>query len=88
MKKAASALSAAGSAGAVARTLVKQLFLQTQLLVDNAITKLNGYRGGNRFYQNQVESAVRNLMTQSTNVKVIESIIRDVDYAKRICKLQ
>ena len=32
--------------------------------------------------QNQVESAVRNLMTQATNVKAAESIIRDVDYAK------
>jgi flagellin len=32
--------------------------------------------------QNQVESAVRNLMTQATNVKSAESIIRDVDYAQ------
>ena len=32
--------------------------------------------------QNQVESAIRNLMTQSTNISAAESIIRDVDYAK------
>ncbi|MCT7525512.1 flagellin, partial [Aliarcobacter cryaerophilus] len=32
--------------------------------------------------QNQVESAVRNLMTQSTNIKAAESVIRDVDYAE------
>jgi len=52
-----------------------------QSVVDNAITDLNGYRGDIGSTQNQVESAVRNLMTQSTNVKAAESIIRDVDYA-------
>jgi flagellin len=51
-------------------------------LIDAAITKLNGYRGDIGSTQNQVESAVRNLMTQSTNVKAAESIIRDVDYAE------
>lgn len=49
--------------------------------VDTAINKLNGFRGDIGSTQNQVESAVRNLMTQSTNVKSAESIIRDVDYA-------
>ena len=82
LKKAASALSAAGSAGAVAANFGKTIISATQLLVDNAITKLNGYRGEIGSTQNQVESAVRNLMTQSTNVKAAESIIRDVDYAK------
>jgi flagellin len=52
-----------------------------QDVVDAAITDLNGYRGDIGSTQNQVESAVRNLMTQSTNVKAAESIIRDVDYA-------
>jgi flagellin len=52
-----------------------------QTAVDNAITKLNGLRADVGSTQNQVESAVRNLMTQSTNVKAAESIIRDVDYA-------
>ena len=50
--------------------------------VDSAITKLNGYRGDIGSTQNQVESAVRNLMTQSTNIKAAESVIRDVDYAE------
>ncbi|WWW11959.1 flagellin [Arcobacter cryaerophilus gv. pseudocryaerophilus] len=50
--------------------------------IDVAITQLNGYRGDIGSTQNQVESAVRNLMTQSTNIKAAESIIRDVDYAQ------
>ena len=52
-----------------------------QTAVDTAITKLNGYRGDIGSTQNQVESAVRNLMTQATNIKNAESVIRDVDYA-------
>jgi flagellin len=50
--------------------------------IDKAITTLNGYRGDIGSTQNQVESAVRNLMTQSTNIKAAESVIRDVDYAE------
>ncbi|MCT7509587.1 flagellin [Aliarcobacter cryaerophilus] len=50
--------------------------------IDAAITQLNGYRGDIGSTQNQVESAVRNLMTQSTNIKAAESVIRDVDYAE------
>jgi flagellin len=50
--------------------------------VDTAINTLNGYRADVGSTQNQVESAVRNLMTQATNVKAAESIIRDVDYAQ------
>ena len=53
-----------------------------QSVVDTSITNLNGYRGDVGSTQNQVESAVRNLMTQATNVKAAESIIRDVDYAQ------
>lgn len=53
--------------------------LQTN--VDTAINTLNKNRGQIGSTQNQVESAVRNLMTMSTNVKSAESIIRDVDYA-------
>ncbi len=53
-----------------------------QSVVDTSITTLNGYRGDIGSTQNQVESAVRNLMTQATNVKAAESIIRDVDYAQ------
>ncbi|WP_419771214.1 MAG: flagellin [Candidatus Marinarcus sp.] len=51
-------------------------------LVDTAINDLNKKRGSIGSVQNQVDSAVRNLMTQATNVKAAESIIRDVDYAK------
>ena len=53
-----------------------------QVAIDAAITQLNGYRGDIGSTQNQVESAVRNLMTQATNVKAAEAIIRDVDYAQ------
>ncbi|QNK85157.1 flagellin [Aliarcobacter cryaerophilus] len=53
-----------------------------QASVDTAITTLNGYRGDIGSTQNQVESAVRNLMTQATNIKAAESVIRDVDYAE------
>ena len=53
-----------------------------QSVVDAAITRLNDFRGDIGSTQNQVESAVRNLMTQATNVKAAESIIRDVDYAE------
>jgi len=31
--------------------------------------------------QNQLESALRNMMTQVTNIKAAESVVRDVDYA-------
>ena len=53
-----------------------------QKAINTAITTLNGYRGDIGSTQNQVESAVRNLMTQSTNIKAAESVIRDVDYAE------
>ena len=53
-----------------------------QSAVNKAITKLNTYRSEIGSTQNQVESAVRNLMTQATNVTAAESIIRDVDYAE------
>ena len=60
--------------------LEQQLWLVK--IIDSAITQLNGYRGDIGSTQNQVESAVRNLMTQSTNIKAAESVIRDVDYAE------
>jgi flagellin len=53
-----------------------------QSTVDTAINTLNTNRGSIGSTQNQVESAVRNLMTMATNVKSAESIIRDVDYAQ------
>ncbi len=50
--------------------------------VDTALTTLNGWRADFGSTQNQLESAVRNQMTQQTNIKAAESVIRDVDYAQ------
>ncbi len=61
--------------------LTKSIAGEQQSDVNAAITTLNGYRSDIGSTQNQVESAVRNLMTQVTNVKAAESVIRDVDYA-------
>ena len=65
-----------------AATITKGQASTAQDAVNSAINKLNGFRGDIGSTQNQVESAVRNLMTQATNVKAAESIIRDVDYAQ------
>ena len=65
-----------------ANGLTSALASSEQTTVDAAITTLNGYRGDIGSTQNQVESAVRNLMTQATNIKNAESVIRDVDYAE------
>jgi len=62
-------------------TLTTGSAVSLQTKVDTAIKDLNVNRGQIGSTQNQVESAVRNLMTMSTNVKAAESIIRDVDYA-------
>ncbi|WP_419782752.1 flagellin [Malaciobacter marinus] len=50
--------------------------------IDTAINTLNGWRADFGSTQNQLESAVRNQMTQQTNIKSAESVIRDVDYAQ------
>jgi len=50
--------------------------------VDKALTELNGWRADFGSTQNQLESSIRNLMTQVTNTKAAESVIRDVDYAQ------
>ena len=68
----------AGTTGVFTRALASA----GQKAIDTAITTLNGYRGDVGSTQNQVESAIRNLMTQSTNIKAAESVIRDVDYAE------
>ena len=65
-----------------AATITKAEASTAQTAINDAINKLNGFRGDIGSTQNQVESAVRNLMTQATNVKAAESIIRDVDYAQ------
>ena len=73
-----SAGATAGTTGIFGRTAASS----GQKAIDRAISKLNGYRGDIGSTQNQVESAVRNLMTQATNIKAAESVIRDVDYAE------
>ncbi len=73
--------SAVDTAAAGTADFAKTAAASGQTAVDTAITKLNGYRGDIGSTQNQVESAVRNLATQATNVKNAESVIRDVDYA-------
>ena len=50
--------------------------------IDTAINTLNGWRADFGSTQNQLESAIRNLGTQQTNIKAAESVIRDVDYAQ------
>jgi len=49
--------------------------------IDAALNTLNGWRADFGSTQNQLESATRNMMTQQTNIKAAESVIRDVDYA-------
>ena len=75
-------LSLGALSAAAGGTLTKTIAAAQQTVINKAITTLNAYRGDIGSTQNQVESAVRNLMTQSTNVKSAESIIRDVDYAQ------
>ncbi|MFY4808187.1 flagellin [Aliarcobacter butzleri] len=72
---------AAAAANSDSTAFTKTMAASGQKAIDDAITKLNGYRGDIGSTQNQVESAIRNLTTQATNIKNAESIIRDVDYA-------
>ncbi|QNM92464.1 flagellin [Aliarcobacter cryaerophilus] len=72
----------AASVGKAGSLFSRSIASKQQKTIDDAITKLNGYRGDIGSTQNQVESAVRNLMTQSTNIKAAESVIRDIDYAE------
>lgn len=73
-----SAGATAGTTGVFTRTMAQS----GQKAIDKAITTLNGYRGDIGSTQNQIESAIRNLSTQATNIKNAESTIRDVDYAQ------
>jgi flagellin len=75
------AKASAGATAGTASVFSRALASAGQKAIDNAITALNVYRGDIGSTQNQVESAIRNLMTQSTNIKAAESVIRDVDYA-------
>ena len=69
----AAAATTAGSAQIIARTHIAA--------IDSALTELNGWRADVGSTQNQLESSIRNMMTQVTNTKAAESVIRDVDYA-------
>jgi len=51
-------------------------------VTDDAVGQLSVYRADMGSTQNQVASAIRNLITQGINITAAESIIRDVDYAK------
>ncbi len=51
-------------------------------VIDDTLDQLNAWRGEFGAVQNQIESSVRNMMTQKTNLKAAESVIRDVDYSK------
>jgi flagellin len=49
-------------------------------LLDDAITKLDGWRGDVGSSRNQITSSIDNLMQTTTNLQAAESVIRDVDY--------
>jgi flagellin len=49
--------------------------------IDTALNQMNSWRSDFGSTQNQLESALRNMATQQTNIKAAESVIRDVDYA-------
>jgi flagellin len=49
--------------------------------IDDALNTMNSWRSDFGSTQNQLESALRNMATQVTNIKAAESVIRDVDYA-------
>ncbi len=55
--------------------------LEAMEAINTALTNLNTVRAEFGSGQNQIESALRNMMTTRTNLKAAESIIRDVDYA-------
>ena len=76
-------LSAAGWSGTLDSAAALQSAARAHLsMVDCALNSLNGWRADVGSTQNQLESSVRNLMTQVTNTKAAESVIRDVDYAQ------
>jgi len=52
--------------------------------VDEALTKLNDYRGELGSVQNQLQSSGRNLFTQVTSTREAGSTIADLDYSKEI----
>ncbi|AXX93538.1 flagellin [Malaciobacter molluscorum LMG 25693] len=74
LKSAANSGTVSSFSAAKARSFMKT--------VDSALNTLNSWRADFGSTQNQLESAIRNQMTQQTNIKAAESVIRDVDYAQ------
>jgi len=72
-----------GGSGSITSTATSGAANARALLtvIDSALTQMNEWRSNFGATQNQIESAVRNLATQQTNIKAAESVIRDVDYA-------
>jgi len=70
-----------GSSGGAAATFSAGAARSYMATIDTALNTLNGWRADFGSTQNQLESAIRNQMTQQTNIKAAESVIRDVDYA-------
>ena len=68
-------------AGLGANGLTATIAGNQMTVIDSAIDTLNGWRSDFGSTQNQLESALRNMSTQVTNIKAAESVIRDVDYA-------
>jgi flagellin len=66
---------------ATATSFTKVQAATAQSAVNSAITSLNIMRADIGSTQNQIESAIRNLMTQATNIEAAKSAILDVDYA-------
>jgi len=52
--------------------------------IDNALTKLNDYRGELGSTQNQLQSSSRNLFSQYTSTREAGATISDLDYSKEI----
>lgn len=55
--------------------------------VDKALDKLNEFRSDYGSLQQQIESSMRTLLSQQTNMKLSESIVRDVDYTNEYANL-
>jgi len=75
-------LTSAGVTSSTSAVTLTQTVADAQLtVIDQAITTLNSWRSDFGSTQNQLESAMRNMATQYTNIKAAESVVRDVDYA-------
>ena len=68
-------------------SLSKEDFKSGLAIVDKALTKLNEFRSEYGSLQQQIESSMRNLMSQQTNMKLSESVVRDVDFVKEYATL-